>query len=138
MSLTGTITEPLVSNTSAMPYIKTPPLTNILITIFLILSLVVYPFGYVYAQSLDKAVAWAQILPLITFIIAIGTGVFNLYLMNKLGKQREEILKIVRSEFKLELENVVTKKDIEHLQREIKLQFENMSLQIKLNNKQSA
>lgn len=74
-----------------------------------------------------------QILPGITFLLALATGFLNLYIMNKLGKAKDEILQIVRKELngevtKLEttMGNMVTKEHLEFVRREIALMLKNI------------
>jgi hypothetical protein len=107
--------------------------------VFFLCVLLLVASNFVFGQAAPVSppvVAYLQVLPLITFIIAIGTGILNLYIMGKLGKQREEILKIVRAEFKLEIDEVrkemATKDSITALRESLSLQFDNLKLQIQL------
>jgi hypothetical protein len=108
--------------------------------LFMMLCITSYIFGQAPTTTPGVEV-WLKVLPLITFLIAIGTGILNLYIMGKLGKQREEILKIVRAEFKLEVDEIrkdmATKENITALRESLSLQFENLKLQIQLGSNKS-
>lgn len=91
-------------------------------------------YSVAFAQSQQDNYALLQILPAITFMLALVTGVLNLYIMNKLSKTKEEILTIVRLEFKTELHGLearmATKEQIEFVRTEMGLMFKNIETKI--------
>jgi len=95
--------------------------------------------GMVYGQDTSKSsgnVSLLQVLPAITFIIALVTGMLNLYIMNKLSSTKEEVLNIVRNEFKGELADierrVATKEQVEFLRTEVKYMLKNIETKLNI------
>lgn len=91
-------------------------------------------FTVAYAQA-SNGLSLLQVLPFITFLLALITGMLNLYIMNKLGKTKEDILTIVRAEFKSGIheleEKVSTKEQMDFLKKELLFTMEKIVSQIK-------
>lgn len=109
-------------------------INKILAIVFLTLVGLFY-WSAAQAQTESKdSFSLLQILPAITFILALVTGVLNLYIMNKLGKTKEEILTLVRAEFKSELADferrMATKEQIDFMRREFTLMLNNIETKI--------
>lgn len=85
-------------------------------------------------NSVANGFTLLQVLPLITFILALVTGMLNLYIMNKLGKTREEVLSIVRGEFKSEIHELETrmasKEQVKYVEETLKLMLNNIENKI--------
>lgn len=85
-------------------------------------------------NSVANGFTLLQILPFITFILALVTGMLNLYIMNKLGKTREEVLVIVRGEFKSEIHELETrmasKEQVKYVEETLKLMLKNIENKI--------
>lgn len=77
-----------------------------------------------------------QLLPFITFGFALFTGALNLYVVNKLGRTKEEVLGIVRAELKAELQELEkdlsnsTKEKVDNLKTELLLNLKLIEMKI--------
>lgn len=100
--------------------------------IFIILA-ILFVHSSAFAQG-KESFTLLEVLPAVTFILALTTGMLNLYIMNRLGKTKEDILTIVRAEFKNELSDfehrMATKEQVEFLKTELKLMLKNIEYKL--------
>lgn len=96
------------------------------------------PIGDTTALKQTKKMDILQILPMITFLFALITGVLNLYIMNKLYKTEEKIMSTFRIELKSEVldleKKMVTKEQLANMKELMGVQLENLGLKINLGN----
>lgn len=82
------------------------------------------------SPEIQEGLSILQILPALTFLFALITGGLNLYVMNKLGKTREDVLNIIRAEVKEEVRRLetqqATREQVEFLRREFNIIFSSL------------
>lgn len=87
-----------------------------------------------FGQSQHEGLTLLQVLPAITFLFALTTGILNLYIVNKLNKTEEKILTIIRGEFRNEISDLekrmATTEQVGFVRTELKLMLEKIELKI--------
>ncbi len=82
------------------------------------------------AQGGSISNGFVELLPAVTFISTVVISVVNVYLINRLNKSKEDVLKIVRSEFNAEMAaletKMATKEQLEFLRTEMRLTLQNI------------
>lgn len=93
-----------------------------------------------YAMAQGAAVnQFVQILPAITFVSTVFISIVNVYLINRLNKSKEDVLKIVRAELKEEIneleKKMVTKDQMELVRTEMSYRLKSIEEKINHINK---
>lgn len=89
-----------------------------------------------YALAQGSYNGLVELLPAVTFISTVLISIVNVYLINRLNKSKEDVLKIVRAEINSEItaleSKMATKEHLEFFRSEMKLTLQNIELKIDL------